>query len=223
MTTADLVRAARDIVPPVGASAAIAVVDHEPGEKLKSGEPAGRGGLTTYRAAFLVAGRQISAPVGPTFERPRDLYRFLDVLTGEPQDPRSASRPDLARAVLGDDAERRDAVTTSIEAPDALRSRHGTCVNCGRLLPPGGRPQRRTCSDACRRAAARAAADEARVVSSGGGEVVTVSGPSEADTPDPTPRAAAGGGYALLPAPAPGAGSDQLPGRRPGHPTLGLL
>lgn len=82
MTTADLVRIARDVIPPAGASTPVATVEHTPGQTLPSGAPAGVGGRTVYRAAWLVDGLRRSAPFGPAFDRPRDLGRFLAVLTG---------------------------------------------------------------------------------------------------------------------------------------------
>lgn len=82
MTTADLVKAARSVIPPAEGATPIAVVDHTPGRRLPTGAPAGVGGRTTYRAAWLIGGVARSAPFGPAFERPRDLGRFLAVLTG---------------------------------------------------------------------------------------------------------------------------------------------
>lgn len=82
MTTADMVRAARDVVPPVGASRPVVTVEHQTGTRLPSGAPAGTGGLTRYRAAWLVDGRRFVA-FGPGFDRPRDAGRFIDLLTGD--------------------------------------------------------------------------------------------------------------------------------------------
>ena len=64
----DLDRIAREIIPPAGAGDAICIVDHEPGK-------------TTYRAGFLVDGRE-RIPVGPAFDRGRDAYRLIDLLSG---------------------------------------------------------------------------------------------------------------------------------------------
>jgi hypothetical protein len=82
MTTADMVRAARDVIPPAGSAVPVATVDHTPGRRLPTGAPAGVGGRTTYRAAWLVDGIARSAPFGPSFDRPRELGRFIGLLTG---------------------------------------------------------------------------------------------------------------------------------------------
>ncbi len=81
MTAADLLRAAHSVIPPAGASV-MATVDHTPGHRLPTGAAADIGGLTVYRAAWLVDGIERSAPFGPAFERPRDLPRFIGLLTG---------------------------------------------------------------------------------------------------------------------------------------------
>lgn len=81
MKTADMVRAARDVVPPVGASRPMVTVEHTSGTRLPNGAPAGTGGLTRYRAAWLIDGRRFVA-FGPSFDRPRDVGRFVDLLTG---------------------------------------------------------------------------------------------------------------------------------------------
>lgn len=81
MTIADMVRLARDVVPPVGAVRPVVTVEHQTGTRLPNGAPAGTGGLTRYRAAWLIGGRRIEA-FGPTFDRPRDVGRFIDLLTG---------------------------------------------------------------------------------------------------------------------------------------------
>jgi hypothetical protein len=73
MTTAELVAAARDIVPPVGAGALCLLVDDD----------------QRYRAAFVVNGRQKVA-AGPAFTRPRDAARFMDLLAGDAPTSRSA-------------------------------------------------------------------------------------------------------------------------------------
>ena len=90
MTTAELQRIAAEILPPVGASVAIAMVDHEPGGQLSNGYPSGIGGRTTFRAGFLVNGRQRVA-LGPEFEDGRVARRLVRILNGEPSAPRPAA------------------------------------------------------------------------------------------------------------------------------------
>jgi hypothetical protein len=85
MTTVELERQARAIVPPIGASVAIAIHDG-----------------THHRAAFLVNERTRSAPVGPTFTKPREACDFVRLLNGD----RPATRPgvrDSAGALGGAD------------------------------------------------------------------------------------------------------------------------
>lgn len=89
MTTLDLIRIARTVIPPVGASMAIAVVDHEPGGKLSNGFPSGIGGRTRFGVAFLVEGRLKSAPIA-LFERQSDALHLVGIINGT-ADP--ASRP----------------------------------------------------------------------------------------------------------------------------------
>jgi hypothetical protein len=82
VTTADLLKAARDVLPPASGARPIATVEQTRGHALPDGSPAGVGGQTVYRAAWLVDGRRRAFPFGPAFDRPRDLGRFLDLLTG---------------------------------------------------------------------------------------------------------------------------------------------
>jgi endogenous inhibitor of DNA gyrase (YacG/DUF329 family) len=222
MTGVELVRIARSIIPPVGATMAIARVD----EQLK------------HRAAFLIDGRIHGDAVGPAFDRPRDAIALVRILNGD-EASRPAPDPDLARPALGTGSDRRDADPTPPEAPvlgagastlgpavaippaaaGASRTA-GTCPGCGGPLPPGRRGQARaTCSDRCRRRVARRAAEEtARLDTDGAGSPVTPSRPST----DPTARPAADA-HRL-----PAAGRDARP--EPGsagplgdNPTLGLL
>lgn len=81
MTTADMRREAAAIVPPPGATMAIAVVEHTLGE-VADGLRLGRGGRTVYRAAFLLDGRRYSPPVGPEFDMPRQAGAFVAILNG---------------------------------------------------------------------------------------------------------------------------------------------
>jgi hypothetical protein len=81
MTAADMARAAATVIPPVNASGPVATVEGVAGRRLPSGSPAGVGGSTTYRAAWLVGGLRLAA-FGPAFARPREVCRFIDLLTG---------------------------------------------------------------------------------------------------------------------------------------------
>lgn len=65
MSTDDLRRIAAGLIPPVGATGVVIVVE-----------------AGAYRAAWVVDGRRF-VPVGPRFERPRQAGRFVDVLAGE--------------------------------------------------------------------------------------------------------------------------------------------
>lgn len=60
----DLLRAAADVVRPAGAQLGAMIDD-----------------ARRYRACWLVELRRV--PFGPAFERGRDCYRFIDILTGE--------------------------------------------------------------------------------------------------------------------------------------------
>lgn len=113
--------------------------------------------------------------VGPAWKTPREAidYSNADQLAGLP-----GRRPNPDLAGLG--AASRDEVVAPSEAAD-----HASCERCGRPLPPGSRPQRRTCSTACRVALARAhGSPETHGVEPVGAPLVdvTVSSPSEADS-----------------------------------------
>lgn len=82
MTTPDLLRLARSVIPPVGATMAIAVVEGEPGGRLANGSPSGLGGRIRHGAAWLVDGRTRTAAIA-TFDRPRDAIALVRLLNGE--------------------------------------------------------------------------------------------------------------------------------------------
>lgn len=183
MTTVELERIARSIIPPAGATMAITRVD----EQLR------------HRAAFLIDARIRGPFVGPTFDRPRDAIRLVDLLNGEAS--RSASQPDLAR--VKDSTESRDEVVVPSEAPApqeaSTSSASSRCVVCLGSLPPGSRRQRRTCSGACRVALSRGAGGAKRPVADASGSprvAVTVSAAPAASDGDqggrlPVPTASA--------------------------------
>lgn len=152
MTTAELQAIARDILPPVGASVAIAMVDHEPGSLLSNGYPSGLGGRTTFRAGFLVNGRQRIA-VGPEFEDGRVARRLVKILNGEATAPRPAP---VIPADLPTGANE-ETVESDQERTGAPLSIAGSrlCAGCGLALPPDARPNRRTHGLSCRVAASR--------------------------------------------------------------------
>ena len=74
MTALELARLVRDLVPPVGATMAIATAEHTPGPRPGTG-------TTAYGVAFLVDGRAKSEPIA-TFGRARDAYALIDLLNG---------------------------------------------------------------------------------------------------------------------------------------------
>jgi hypothetical protein len=209
-------------VPPAGADKAIAVVD----DQLK------------HRAAFLVNGVKRSAPVGPAFDKPRGAIAFVRVLNGDDPASRSSADSDSAPRA-GFPRSSRDEGPPTSEAPDpqagvsvadpavvAPEAAAGvrTCEVCGGPLPAGSRSHRRTDTSACRRALARREANADRVDALGVGTDVPLSRPSDAATPDPTPRAAPGGGDALLSGSARGAEPEPYrTGQGPAVPTLVLL
>lgn len=108
MNTAELHKAAQALLPPVGATAALAVVD----------------GSGAHRAAWLIGGRLKSAPVGPSFERPRDACRFVDIVNGVDPTPRPGRRGVTAQ--------------TEVPASDPSTAVDASCADCGGILP--GRP-----------------------------------------------------------------------------------
>ncbi|HET7030384.1 MAG TPA: hypothetical protein VFI34_07720 [Candidatus Limnocylindrales bacterium] len=97
--TAELVRIAARVVPPVGASQLVATVDVEPCGRLSNGVPSGvvveadgtkRPPRTTYGVAWLVDGRVRTDPFA-TFDRGDDAYHLIRILEGEVATPRPAA------------------------------------------------------------------------------------------------------------------------------------
>jgi hypothetical protein len=85
-----------------------------------------------YRVCFGLDGGRRREPVGPVFDRPRDAVRLAELLTGA-----SDTGGSTAGAVSAEPAQPR------------------VCIGCEQPLPAGSRPQRRTCSVACRQRLAR--------------------------------------------------------------------
>lgn len=187
MTGHELAAIARDAIPPVGATSAVATVVHRAGGRPGTGS-------TRYQAMWF-DGRRRLAPLGPAFEQQRDMFRIVDIVNGVDRPaPRSGHR-DLA----GLGADSRDTGAPS-EAPAGQASSPGgetaagasrDCDGCGRPLPPGSRPNRRTHGPACRVAAHRrrsaTSQEPGRPADSGsssdvdaGITPVTLSGPSDA-------------------------------------------
>lgn len=173
MTAAELERLARSVIPPVGATALVAVVDHEPGGRLANGAPSGLGGRTRFGVAWQLFGLVVHRPAIAFFDRQVDARRFLDILSGRDRAPRPGS--DLAPAlgtvereqaqaeapVRADDLPSMPAVATGPEPVAVNPSPAGTCAGCGGPVPRGRHGQRRlTCSAACRQRARRRAAAE---------------------------------------------------------------
>jgi len=177
--------------------------------------------VTQYQAAHVDGAYRVYATetgidrtyFDQPFRKPRAAIAYSDELAGLPGRHPS---PDLARDRISTAS--RDEVAVPIEAPDRTQdvsSAPGTCAVCGGALPPGSRPQRRTCSGACRVALARG-----RVAVEANASPVTVSEASEARPAVPTSPADPGG-YAL-PGSAEDAGPDLSPGHRPAVLSLGL-
>lgn len=195
MTGLELERLARSVIPPVGATALVAVVDHEPGGRLVNGSPSGLGGRTRFGVAWQLFGRVTHSPAIALFDRQVDARRFLDILSGRDRAPRPG--PDLAPAlgtveqgqaqaqapVRADVLPSTPAVAAGPEPVAVMPA--GTCAGCGGSLPPGRHGQRRlTCSAACRqRARRRAGAEPTPASTDSGPGFVTPSRPST----DPAP------------------------------------
>lgn len=152
MTTVDLLKLARSTIPPVGATMAVAVVEHEPGGKLANGGPSGLGGRTRYGAAFLVDGRTRTAPIA-LFDRQRDAFTLVRILNGEaPQGQPDPTTPGRSPGAVPDRAGPGASDPGGSDSPDP----GGVCAGCGGPLLLGRRGQRRrTCSAACRQRARR--------------------------------------------------------------------
>ncbi len=87
-----------------------------------------------YRVFFGLDGGRRREPVGPVFERPREAVRLAELLTGVSDTGGSTAGPGSAE-------------------PEQPR----VCIICEQPLPAGSRPQRRTCSVACRQRLGRQA------------------------------------------------------------------
>lgn len=206
MTSTDLERVAASLIPPVGTTGVTLDVDHEPGERLRNGSPAGIGGRTRYRIAWLVGGRR-RLPDGPAFDRARDARRLMDLLAGAPAprpapifpaDGPTAPPAGPQRGRTGAPAVEAIPRTRGIEpatTPDPAQQADvgrpaRSCVRCGRPLPPGSRSQRRTCSGACREGARyRRAANGGAAAADTADGVLTVSGRLGAIHPGQVPSA----------------------------------
>lgn len=126
-------------------------VVHEPGRRLANGYPAGVGGRTRWRVYFGLDGGRLREPTDVLFDRGADARAVVRLLNGESGAARPASDtttgiPVPAQAPTGP-------VLPPVRADAVGMPRR--CLVCGRELPPGSRPQRRTCSHACRLTLAR--------------------------------------------------------------------
>lgn len=74
MTTPELAAIARDAIPPVGATSAVATSDHRPGPRPGTG-------VTFWQAAWF-DGRRILGPIGPPLERQSDMLRLVALING---------------------------------------------------------------------------------------------------------------------------------------------
>lgn len=239
MNQLELAAIARDAIPPVGARLAVATVEHTPGRRLSNGSFAGEGGRTVYRAVWFDGLRNLE-PIGPAFDRGRDVSRLIALINGHDRPASRRPPPDPS----GDHARDGEPVVAASEAQDGLGivvdaadppapaaiSALRLCDGCDRPLPPGGRSNRRCHGPACRAAAfRRRQAAEAKVSASLSAprSGVTLSGPHG-------PSAASTAGPASRPAADPVAGTDgsaAARGARPdpdpadpgGPPSLGLI
>lgn len=218
MTTAELERLARSVIPPVGATALAAVVEAEPGGRLANGLPSGIGGRTRFGVAWQLFGRVVHSPAIALFDRQADARRFRDILDGRA--PTSRPGSDLAPALGSVEQGQAQAeapvrvpalpstpaVATGPE-PVAVMPATRRCAGCGGPLPPGRHGQQRlTCSAACRQRARRRPAEERTSTPTDGGMALVT--PSRASAVDPTPRGGPGG---------PQVGADQV-ALDPAHP-----
>lgn len=207
MNALELERIARQIIPPVGATMAIARVD----EQLK------------HRAAFLIDGRIHGAPVGPSFDKPRDAIALVNLLNGETPRPRLDDSAGPGGPTSGDARVEPEAPSLGLGA-DSRSGRR--CVVCKGPLPPGSRRQRRTCSGACRVALARSRegtkAAETDTDSPALVSVTVSAAPERSGSASTDPTASAAPSAHRLLGPARDARPD-LSGIDPGIPTLGLL
>lgn len=223
MTTVDLVRLARTVIPPVGATMAIAVVEHESGGKLANGAPSGLGGRTWHGAAWLIDGRTRTAPIA-LFDRPRDALALVRILNGEaPRGPLAPTTPVDERRAVPDPA----GPGAPGPVPGVPSTAGDVCAGCGDPIPPGRHGQRRrTCSVACRQRARGRRGSNARQADTGGGVTPSIAPRASVadafDSTDPVSLEEAGGGSSARPplrrppnpaaAPMPGQRGDvQLP------------
>lgn len=195
MTGLELAAIARDVIPPVGATSAVATVDHRPGDRPGTG--------TTRWQARWFDGRRHLGPIGPAFERQRDMLRLVSIVNGS--DRPGSRRPaasDLASSTtwgLPAGEQGRDEPACEVSGRTSMPASHDPprdgagprlCDGCDRPLPQDSRPNRRTHGPACRVAALRRRAAAApapgqpadfRVSADedGGTSSVTLSGPSE--------------------------------------------
>jgi len=195
MTTAELERLARGIIPPVGASSIVAVVEHEPGGRLVNGSPSGLGGRTRFGVAWQLFGRVVYQPAIALFDRQADAHHFLDILAGRV--PTSRPGPDLAPATGAVEQGQAQAeapvrvpglpstpaAATGPEPAAAIpEPATGRCAGCGSPIPPGRHGQRRlTCDATCRQRARRhPAAEPASTEADSGALVSHLPAPSDA-------------------------------------------
>lgn len=133
MTGVELERAAAAIVTPAAAGGLCLVTDEQ----------------QRHRVAFVIAGRG-KAAVGPSFAKPRDAARFMDLLAGDVPTPRSGQTTAPVDMSGNSSAGQSGAPDGQSFAAGAL------CVGCGKPVPLGRRGQRRlTHGPACRQLARR--------------------------------------------------------------------
>lgn len=148
---------------------------------------------TTWRVWFGLDGGRVRVPTDVVFDRGRDARALANLLNGDEPAARPAPEPIHAEAdeSLGDPGAR-NPERTGRTVPARRSSAAGmprSCLACGREIPPGSRPQRTTCSGACRvalhdrrraPAAGRRAAKRRRPETDSGLTVSAALGPSTA-------------------------------------------
>jgi hypothetical protein len=183
MTGLEFERLARSTIPPVGASGAVAIVDHTPGGRLSKpldSYPSGIGGRTRWGAAWQVDGGLQAPRTIALFDRQSDALRLVRLINGTTdRTPRPAPRPPVLEELP--EAPVRADVSPSLPVAAmnsvAVEPEPATCAWCREPIPPGSRRHRTTCSDRCRTAAARhrRQAIAPSTDTDGGSAVVTVS------------------------------------------------
>lgn len=170
MTTAELERIARDVVPPVGATGWRATVV----------------GPREHAVVPIIDGRLDGKPVWRGAQR--DIYRLMDILEGRPASRRAREIPaaPIERSGEGNREPDRALPEASVAGASSGKEPVRLCAGCDEPLPADARSNRRTHDGACRvRAARRHAGPKAGRADTDG--AVTVSDPQRPSDPASRP------------------------------------